>query len=235
MPIVSESFSLGACSGDPITQQRCTFVWEVPGLALPRLWGFEGTSLWRRSDGLMYGFGEWSMARRRGGGLYEASESEGSSDWEGLYGGGESEDGEEEGADTDDSMASFLDDDLDDGFDDESVASIDASDNEGGAEGEETGQEGEGEEEGDDEEEEDSVGLSSPDASDAEEAEGGVVEGGVVRASCLLEGDWEPRALLRIECLSGRTPTVELSFELQGDRVIRWAKVRRILEDLRWG
>ena len=64
-----------------------------------------------------------------------------------------------------------------------------------------------------------------------------VTEGGVVRASCLLEGiDWEPRALLRIEFGRGqRTPSVELSFEYQGERVDRWSKVRRILEELRWG
>ena len=224
-PLVSECFGLGACSGDPITQQRCTFVWEVPGLVLPRSWGFEGCGLWRRADGLMYGFGEWSMARRPGG-LYEASGSD-ESDWEGLYGGGDDDgddgdDGDDDGEEEDDDMASFIDDDSELGSEDTFEEGEEGEDEEG-----EDGEEGE--EEGDDSDD-DGDGMTSPEGSEAEDE-----EGGIVRASCLLEGDWEPRALLRIQCCREQTPTVELSFELQGERVIRWSKVRKMLEELRWG
>ena len=62
-PFVSECLSLGACR----VAQGCTFVWELPNLVLPRSWAFEGCGLWRRTDSLVHGFGEWSMARRHGG------------------------------------------------------------------------------------------------------------------------------------------------------------------------
>ena len=168
---------------------------------------------------------------KRPGGLYEASESE--SDWEGLYGGGGADgDDDEEGEQSDDSMGSFIDD------DDSSEVGSDSEEDGMGEEGAEGAVEDGEEEVGDDDDDDDdaddddesSHGLSSPEGSDIEDD-----EGGVVRASCLLEGDWEPRALLRIECLRGRTPTVELSFELQGERLARWSKARRLLDDLRWG
>lgn len=49
------------------------------------------------------------------------------------------------------------------------------------------------------------------------------------------QGEWEPRALLRVECCPGRTPSVELSFERRGDELVRWAHVRKVLQEQRWG
>ena len=192
---------------------------------LPRLWGFEGTTLWRRHDGRMYAFGEWCMARSQGG-IYEASDEE---DWGelyegGSYGGGE-EEGEEEASEDEDDMSSFID-------DDSELGSEDDSEEEGEEEEAEEAEAEEGEEEEEDSEEA-AHGWTSPEGSEEgfENEEGGAV----LRASCLLEGDWEPRAQLRIDCLSDRTPTVTLWFELRGDRVERWAKVRKMLDALRWG
>ena len=226
LPLVSQCLSLGSCSVQPAAA-RCKFIWHVPGLALPRSWSFEGCGLWRRTDGLVHAFGEWSMPRRRMG-LYEASSSsEEEGDMDGLYaadGGGGEEDEEEEGG-SDDDMDSFINDSgLSDvaSMDDSSVVVSEESEEagsvgSGGAQEGEESEEGEGEEEGEeededegededeDEDEEAEVGedLTSPEGSETE------AEGGVVRASCHLEVRPPTRSRALCLCFSrGRLPVL---------------------------
>jgi hypothetical protein len=259
-PMVSECLSLGSCS----FARQCTFVWEVEHLHLPRSWVFEGCGLWRRGDGLVHGFGEWELARG-GGGLYEASEEEDDFDGLYEDDEEDEEDEMGSFIDDDSAEEEEGEEGSEEGSEEEGAEEEEEGEEEEGEEEEgEEGEEEEAEEEAEDGlvngagglggnnvdaalddafddldalgagngggmSDEDGDGLTSPEGSDAEE------EGGVVRASCRLEGEWEPRALLRIDCCRGRVPTVELSFEIGGDQVIKWSKLKRILGALRWG